>query len=99
MNDLSVEVVPHILQKRTRWGVVDVQHGLSYVKVNGSSAGYVPIDGPYKGVFHPMPGFPRELCEEVVKASGGALRGSLKPPKRAQLPDEQDDILDGDDEA
>lgn len=92
---MLVEIKPHMLKQHTRWGTVEIEHGLSWVLVDGKSAGYVPKDGKFAGIFHPLSGVTQPLCDAIVKNSNGKLKGTLRAPitePRVQ------DILDGDDD-
>ena len=65
--------------------------GMDRVFVDGRLAGYVPIDGNWEGVFHPLSGFPRDKLAAVVAASD-RLRSTLQAPiPHEQLEDEEDD--------
>ena len=83
--------------KKTRWGTVEQKLDMSYVCVDGKSAGYVPLSGEFKGIFHPLAGFPEELCEQVVKGHKD-LKGWLKPQPVHSDPEEAIDESDDDDE-
>lgn len=76
---MEVKREPFFLPKQTPYGEVKKRYGHDRVIVNGRLAGYVPIEGePSADVFHPLSGFPQELCEEVAKAL--KLKGSFDAP-------------------
>ena len=79
----SVEVKPHTIVEETQWGKTEKQTGLDRVYVNNKLAGYAPNGEKdlFRGVFHPLSGFPNELCPTVVDRSAGKLSGHLKAPK------------------
>ena len=69
----------------------DQRVDMDRVFVDGRLAGYVPIDGEWEGVFHPLSGFPRDKLAAVVAASD-RLRIALQAPiPHEQLEDEEDD--------
>jgi hypothetical protein len=79
---LEVKTVPHTIKQQTSYGEVEKQTGLDRVYVNGKHAGYMPTgeQDAFRGVFHPLSGFPRELCASVVDKCK-SMKGHLEAPQ------------------
>ena len=88
---LRVERREHTVTEHTKWGDVEKGLGQDIVIVNGKHAGYVPTgkDDPHRDIFHPLSGFPQELCSAVVKSAG--FKSSLPAPVPHELQDEDDE--------
>ena len=84
---LDVQIREFTIKENTPYGQVEKRVDMDRVFVNGLHAGYLPhkTDDPFFGVFHPLSGFPPEMCPAVVDGHERVC-GHLQAPQPSTRP-------------